>query len=99
MEITSVLQALKNFEKAQETRSETEGKRSTVKSKSAKSDSVNLSAKAKLYSKAMLEVQEPPEARREKIDAIKELVESGNYKPDSRKTAEKLVKYDLHLII
>lgn len=99
MEITSVLQALKNFEKTQETRSETEGKRDAVKSKSTSSDTVKLSAKAKLYSKTMLEVREPPEARQKKIETIKELVETGKYKPDSHKTAEKLIEQDLHLII
>lgn len=99
MEITGVLQALKNSDRAQENRAEGQDKRGSSKSKRSGSVSVNLSSTAKLYSKAMTEVRESPEARQNKIEAIKEMVESGNYKPDSKKTAEKLVEQDLHLII
>lgn len=99
MEITSVLQALKNIERTQESRAEGLDKRGASKSKRSGSVSVNISSTAKLYSKAMSEVRENPEARQQKVNAIKELVESGEYTPDSRKTAEKLVEQDLHLII
>lgn len=99
MEILSILQGLKNFEKSQEARNENSARRSSDTSGSAKSDSVKFSSKARLYSKTMLEVRESPEARQQRIDKLKELVESGNYRPDSKKIAEKIVQHDLHLII
>jgi negative regulator of flagellin synthesis FlgM len=99
MEIPGVIQALKNFEKSQAARSDSEGAKDSGKSKSSTSDTVKFSSTAKLYSRTMREVRESPEARQQKIDQIKQLVESGQYKPDLKKTAENLIKQDLHLII
>jgi negative regulator of flagellin synthesis FlgM len=99
MEILSILQGLKNFERSQEARNEGGARRGSDKSGSAKSDSVKLSSTARLFSSTMREAVESPEARQQRVEKLKELVESGNYRPDSRKIAEKIVQYDLHLII
>lgn len=59
---------------------------------SAMGDRVSLSSSALLHTTAHAAVGAAPEVRQGKIDAIKELVATGNYQIDSRKVAEKLIQ-------
>ncbi len=58
----------------------------------AKGDRVSLSPEAKLRTEAYSAAMNAPEMRRQKVDAIKAQVESGQYQADSKKTAEKLLQ-------
>lgn len=55
-------------------------------------DRVSLSPSARLHTAAHAAVSSAPELRQEKVDALKERVDSGNYTVDSRKVAEKLLQ-------
>ncbi len=80
------------------------GAESSAKSKAAKAkkdgaspegDKVELSSLAKDVSKARAEVDRTPDIRTEKVESLKEKVNSGEYKVDPDKVAQKLV--DEHL--
>lgn len=62
-------------------------------------DCIRLSCNGKLVSKTVRLAMSSPEIRLQKVKEIKELVDSGRYVVDSRKTAAKLVKEDLHLLL
>jgi negative regulator of flagellin synthesis FlgM len=60
-------------------------------------DRVSLSPAALLHTAAHAEVSNAPDIRREKVDALKARLESGDYVPDSRKIAEGLLKDEAFL--
>jgi negative regulator of flagellin synthesis FlgM len=62
-------------------------------------DCIRLSSNGKMVSKTVRLAMNAPEIRLQKVKQIKELVDSGQYIPDARKTAAKLVKEDLHLLL
>ncbi|RCW58653.1 flagellar biosynthesis anti-sigma factor FlgM [Halanaerobium sp. ST460_2HS_T2] len=59
--------------------------------KQAKDDSTQISAKAKEIMTARAELKEMPQLREEKVAALKEKVQSGNYQVDSKKLAAKIL--------
>ena len=65
----------------------------------SKGDSVRLSGQGKLIATTFAKAVQSPEVRRMKVTELKEKVDSGEYVVDSKKTAEKLVKEDLRLLI
>jgi len=98
--IKGVLLTLKGYEKTRVEKSgPPEKKDETGRSTPDKGDSIKLSGQAKLYSRALRTAQESPEIRQKKVAEIKALVESGDYHPDNKKTAAKIVEEDLDLII
>lgn len=99
MEITGIVTALKGYDKLDKTDSAERGKSKSSSSTTGKADSVSLSSEAKLVSSAMSAAQNAPEVRRQKVEELKALVESGQYQPDLKKTAAKIVEEDLELLI
>lgn len=61
-------------------------------SAAAQGDRVSLSSSARLHTAAHAAAANAPEVRQEKVDTIKQRVDSGEYTVDSRKVAEKLVQ-------
>ncbi|PUU87743.1 flagellar biosynthesis anti-sigma factor FlgM [Halanaerobium sp.] len=57
----------------------------------SKNDSTQISAKAKEIMTARAELKEIPQIREEKVAALKEKVQSGNYQVDSKKLAAKIL--------
>ena len=62
----------------------------TEKSKT-QNDSTQISAKAKEIMTARAELKKMPQVREEKVAALKEKVQSGNYQVDSKKLAAKIL--------
>jgi negative regulator of flagellin synthesis FlgM len=60
-------------------------------------DRVSLSPAALLHTAAHAEAAATPDIRREKVEALKAGVENGTYVPDSRKTAEGLLRDEAFL--
>jgi negative regulator of flagellin synthesis FlgM len=60
-------------------------------------DRVSLSPAAMLHTAAHAEAGKAPDIRREKVEALKARVDSGDYAPDSRKIAEGLLKDEAFL--
>ncbi|MFW5736837.1 MAG: flagellar biosynthesis anti-sigma factor FlgM [Halanaerobium sp.] len=56
-----------------------------------KNDSTQISAKAKEIMNARNELKEMPQIREEKVAALKEKVQAGNYQVDSKKLAAKIL--------
>ena len=59
--------------------------------KQSKDDSTQISAKAKEIMTARTELKKVPQIREEKVAALKEKVQSGNYQVDSKKLAAKIL--------
>lgn len=59
--------------------------------KQTKDDSTRISAKAKEIMTARAELKKMPQVREEKVAALKEKVQSGNYQVDSEKLAAKIL--------
>jgi negative regulator of flagellin synthesis FlgM len=60
---------------------------------------VDLSAKAKDIQKIKQIVEQTPDVRADKVQALKHQIETGNYQVDAAKVAENLVKQSLIDII
>ncbi|MBF0480961.1 MAG: flagellar biosynthesis anti-sigma factor FlgM [Desulfovibrionaceae bacterium] len=65
----------------------------------ATGDVVTISDAAKLQALATREATRSPDVRRDKVDEVKQKIQSGQYKPDSRKIAEGIVKSDLGMVV
>lgn len=57
-----------------------------------KSDKVEISSEARDYQVAMQALKDVPEVRSEKVNAIKEQISSGQYKPNAEQIAEQILK-------
>ncbi len=55
-------------------------------------DKISLSAKAKKIIELKGLIDQLPDIRRDKVDAIKKAIDSGNYNIDSQKTAQKILE-------
>lgn len=64
--------------------------------RTAAGDRVNLSSTARLHTAAHTEANRAPEIRQEKIDAIKERIASGEYSPDAKAIAAKILENEGH---
>jgi len=62
-----------------------------TENKKTKDDSMQISAKAKEIMTARAELKKMPQLREEKVAALKERVQSGNYQVDSKKLAAKIL--------
>lgn len=67
------------------------GKTDINHSKSASTDIVNLSSKAKNLHKITKILKETPDIREEKIRELKQAIKKGTYQTDSKKIAEKMI--------
>lgn len=98
MEITGLVNSLKGYDRVEKTESSSrKGKDS--KSSATRGDSVSLSSEAKLFSRGVSAAQDAPDVRSKKVEELKALVESGQYKPDLKRTAAKIVEEDLDLLL
>lgn len=61
-------------------------------SNAAKSDGVVLSKEAQAVRALKDKVSQAPEVRQERIDALRQQIEAGTYRPDGREVAAKMVK-------
>jgi len=78
----------RNGEKAQEQRPASSG---------SEQDKVNLSEQAQGLMQTQKAVKSSTDVRSEKVAELKARVASGEYQPDSRSTAEKLLQHDMDL--
>jgi negative regulator of flagellin synthesis FlgM len=99
MHVKDVLGALKGYEKPRVEKPSEKAGESRGRGSAPRSDSVRISDEARLYNRALRAAQDSPDVRQAKVNSIRELVETGEYVVDSRKTAAKIVEEDLDLII
>ncbi|MFP4213109.1 MAG: flagellar biosynthesis anti-sigma factor FlgM [Desulfohalobiaceae bacterium] len=57
-------------------------------------DKVQLSSQAQALSQVHKGAEEGPEIRQEKVEALKQMVQNGDYEPDSEKTAQALLQQE-----
>ena len=69
-----------------------------AKSQSSSGDRVSVSSDAKLVAEAAKAAMESPEVRVDRVEALRAQVQSGNYNPDPRRIAQKLVESDLDFL-
>lgn len=99
MEITGIYaNMLKGYDKVEKTESAPRKDKDSRPSSPGR-DSVKISGEAKLFGKAMETARNASDVRQEKVNRLKELVESGEYEPDLQRTAAKIVEEDLDLLI
>ena len=55
-------------------------------------DIVDISGKSELFSAAKKEIDKIPEIRGEKVESLKEKIDSGEYKIDEGKIADRIIK-------
>lgn len=82
-------QGLQQYQKSDPIR--TEGDKHVGGAKAAATEKVDLSAKAKEYQRIRQVLDQVPDVRQEKVQELKERIESGNYAVDSGKVAAKMV--------
>jgi len=98
MEISGLLSGLKGYDRVEKTETSSRKEKGS-KSAPPRGDSVHLSSEAKLFSSGVSAAQSAPDVRRAKVDELKALVDSGQYKPDLKRTAAKLVEEDMDLLL
>lgn len=54
-------------------------------------DQIQISSQARSFQVAMKAIQEVPEVRQEKVEAIKQQIESGTYRPSAQDIARKMM--------
>lgn len=69
-----------------------------IKSQSSSGDRVSVSSDAKLVAEAAKTAMESPDVRVDRVEALRAQVQSGNYNPDPRRIAQKLVESDLDFL-
>ena len=81
---------LKTDETAQKTRAQAD--KDAPKAVQSQGDRISLSPEAKLRTEAFTAAMAAPEVRQAKVNAIKAQVDSGEYQPDSKKIAAKMLQ-------
>jgi len=81
------------FNKAQEvTDKKGADKKPDVEKSDGEKDKISLSGKAKEISELKAAIDELPDIRTDKVDALKKAIDTGNYNIDARKIAEKILE-------
>lgn len=99
MEINGFINGIKGYDRVDKSSSSAKKGKGTTSQPSRQGDSVQVSNEARLVAGATSEAQSAPDIRQQKVDELKALVQSGEYVPDLRKTAAKIVEEDLELLI
>lgn len=60
-------------------------------------DKVQLSSQGQALSQVQKGAEEGPDVRQQKVEELKQLVQNGEYKPDSEKTAQALLDQELDI--
>lgn len=63
-----------------------------VKNKQMETDAMTVSAEAKTFSAALAAVKNSPDIRQDKVDALKDKIDSGNYKISDEQLVDKLIE-------
>ncbi|WP_461210506.1 flagellar biosynthesis anti-sigma factor FlgM [Desulfocurvus sp. DL9XJH121] len=98
MELSGITSSLRGYEKVSKTDSST-SRAKGAKSAAGGSDSVRISDEGKLFGEALTAAQNTADVRQQKVDRLKELVDSGQYEPDLQRTAAKIVEEDLEMLL
>ncbi|MFP5221954.1 MAG: flagellar biosynthesis anti-sigma factor FlgM [Acidobacteriota bacterium] len=69
-----------------------------ARSQTASGDRVSVSSDAKLVAEAAKAAQASPDVRVERVEALRAQVKAGDYNPNPRRIAEKLVASDLDFL-
>lgn len=80
----SVQQVMKSYSKTPE-------KSKVEKSGPVASDQIQISSQARSFQVAMKAIQEVPDVRQDKIDSLKNQIESGTYRPSAQDIAKKMM--------
>lgn len=67
-------------------------------SESSSGDKVSLSGDARLVAQAVKEAAGSSDVRMDRVEALKQQVQSGTYQPDSRKIAQKLIDNEIDFL-
>jgi len=67
-------------------------KKKDVEKADAEKDKISLSGKAKGISELKATIDQLPDVRTDKIDAVKQAIDTGNYNIDARKIAQKILE-------
>ena len=67
-------------------------KKKDVEKADAEKDKISLSGKAKEISELKATIDQIPDVRTDKIDAVKHAIDTGNYNIDARKIAQKILE-------
>lgn len=70
-------------------------KNETKKEDGPVSDRISLSGRAKEIAELKKQIDELPEIRAEKVEALKKAIENGTYEVDSLKVAQKILEEEL----
>lgn len=97
MEIFSLLSTLKGYGVTENTRPSAKTKRTAPFRES--SDTLSLSEKSRHVASALESLAQSDISRQEKINALKALVDTGQYEPDVHRVAQKLATDHLHLLL
>lgn len=74
------------------------GKATGRRDAASSSDKISLSDEGKLYSQAVRDAQSEPEIRANRVAELKAKVQSGEYQPDSKVIAEKLLLSEIDFL-
>lgn len=67
-------------------------KKQELQQKESEKDKISLSGKAKEISELKAEIDQLPDIRTDKVDALKKAIDTGNYNIDPRKIAQKILE-------
>lgn len=67
-------------------------KKHDVEKADAEKDKISLSGKAKEISELKATIDQLPDVRTDKIDTVKQAIDTGNYNIDARKIAQKILE-------
>lgn len=105
MDIKNILSGSGPYAQSKVDRGETSGAAEAAKAKarakieaSSSGDRVSVSADAKLVAEAAREALESPDVRVDRVESLRQQVQSGNYKPNARQIAAKMVENDLEFL-
>lgn len=80
----NIQQVMKSYAKAPE-------RAKVEKNSGMAQDQIQISSQARSFQVAMKAIQEVPEVRQEKVDAIKKQIQSGDYQPSAKDIAMKMM--------
>ena len=105
MDIKRIIGGVSPYAQSKVDKGEESGKAEAAKAKArsrsettASGDRVSVSSDAKLVAEAAKEAMDSSDVRVDRVEALKTQVQSGNYKPDSRQIAAKLLENDMEFL-
>jgi negative regulator of flagellin synthesis FlgM len=95
MEIKSVLTGIQTYKQTEieKNKSSQAGKQNT----STTGDKVTFSSRAKLFQEGLKVAKQSPDVRQEKIEELKDKIQTGKYQIDEQKIARKMLQEDIDI--